>query len=94
MTSISKTVDKDLISQYESLRSYVLDGNPSGNRFGLSVMLQEGMISWMNLACQSGQPSSPPPARQSESMPENGYSAIVNVLANMTYVSLKEDGVL
>ena len=83
-----------LSARYEELRRCVVAGNTRFVRHGLAVLLQSGMVAWME-ACSACLPSLDPVTRSSVSTCETRLSderhpALVGLLANLALNRLVE----
>lgn len=94
MTFSSKEGGDDFTTMYETIRSYVLEGNSNGSKLGLSVILRDGMVFWMEVVSRSLEPSAPSFRPRTDILSSQGCSEVVNILANMAYFSLQEEGVV
>jgi len=80
------------IDRYEELRRYVTQRQSLVGRFGLAVLLQQGLAVWVEQ--WSKMPESTP-VRSAESsrpapLPENCNADVINVLAAMALCHVKE----
>ena len=80
-------------SRYETLRNHALERNIAVGRFGLAVLLRQGVAAW--LEAWSKGPTPPPQPVQRESMwpcslPVGSNAEVVNVLTAMTLGHLQE----
>ena len=83
-----------LVAHYEELRRCVVAGNTRFVRHGLAVLLQRGMVAWME-ACSAYLPDIDPVTRSSASTCETRLSderhpALVDLLANLALDRLVE----
>jgi hypothetical protein len=83
-----------LVAHYEELRRCVVAGRIRFVRHGLAVLLQSGMVAWME-ACSACLPSMDPVARSSAStcetrLPDERHPALVDLLANLALNRLVE----
>ena len=83
-----------LVARYEELRRCVEAGNTRFVRHGLAVLLQSGMLAWME-ACSACLPGIDPVTRSSGSTCESRLSderhpALVDLLANLALNRLVE----
>jgi hypothetical protein len=73
------------IARYEELRKHVTERQSLVGRFGLAVLLQQGLAVWV---AQWSKMPEPTPARSAESsspapLPEDCNADVINVLAAM-----------
>jgi hypothetical protein len=69
-----------LAAHYEELRRRVLSGEADGHRFGLSVLLRQGVVAWM----QAWQDIRAVPAPMPSPGPQPGVDgSMVDVLVSM-----------
>ena len=74
------------VAAYEQLRRHMLAGSPGGGRFGLAVLLREGVAAWIDHCCQVAESSTntdetvtvAPPT-----VPPQLHAGIVQILANI-----------
>jgi hypothetical protein len=83
-----------LVADYEELRRCVVAGSTRFVRHGLAVLLQSGMVAWME-ACSACLPGMDPVSRSSASSCETRLSderhpALVDLLANLALNRLVE----
>jgi hypothetical protein len=77
---------------YEQLRRHVLAGLPGGGRFGLAVVLRQGMAAWIEHGAQPLAPTGPTPLREPAAstiaLPLN--TDIVQILASIALSRIQE----
>jgi hypothetical protein len=77
---------------YEQLRRHVLAGLPGGGRFGLAVVLRQGMAAWIEHCACPLAPTGPTPLRESAAgaiaLPLN--TGIVQILASIALGRIQE----
>jgi hypothetical protein len=78
---------KALVARYEELRRCVVAGNTRFVRHGLAVLLQSGMVAWME-ACSACLPGIDPVTRSStftceKRLSDERHPALVDLLANL-----------
>jgi hypothetical protein len=83
-----------LVVQYEELRRCVVAGNTRFVRQGLAVLLQSGMVAWME-ACSACLPGIDPVARSNvftneTRLSDERHPALVDLLANLALNRLAE----
>jgi len=77
---------------YEQLRRHVLTALPGGGRFGLAVLLREGVAAWIEHCAANPLPASPTglgPVPCSAIAPPL-YAGIVQILASITLNRIQE----
>ncbi len=81
-------------ARYEKLRSQAIDGQAQVARYGLAVMLRQGMAAWMDAWSKLPQPSSSPSVSaespRSSSIRGDSSVAVVHVLAAMAFRHIQE----
>lgn len=82
------------LAHYEELRGRVLSGRALGSRLGLSLLLQSGMVAWMEgwAACSPMDPAAQPVevASRVEPLPDERCADVVSVLCSMALSNLME----
>ena len=83
-----------LVAHYEELRSRVVAGRIRGVRRGLAILLQMGMVTWMETVSSCPplvEPATRPGAASSERrLPEDRCPDLVDLLANLALNRLME----
>jgi hypothetical protein len=80
------------VAAYENLRRHVLAGTAFGGRFGLILILQEGVAAWVSRCATSS--ASLEPARDAEpcaaapKVSDGMRASVVQVLASMVFRGL------
>ena len=79
------------VAAYEQLRRHLLAGSPGGGRFGLAVLLREGVAAWIDLCCpvadsftNTDETVTPP------TVPPQLHAGIVQILANIALTMTQE----
>jgi len=83
-----------LVARYEELRSQVVAGRVRGVRRGLAILLQMGLVTWMDTV-SSCPPlvdpvTRPAPASSERRLPDDRCSVLVDLLANLALNRLME----
>ncbi len=83
-----------VVIDYEALRDQVVAGRIQSVRRGLSIFLQRGMAAWLE-AASSCPPSEVPVSRlrvadRNARLPDEGCSALIDILANLALGRLTE----
>ena len=75
------------VAAYKELRSQVLAGAPRGGRFGLVLLLREGVAAWIDRCGTCSGPGTsaagPDPAVSTPLVSQQLHAGIVSVLANI-----------
>src|SRR5436309_14592054 len=91
-TALIDTDSATLSEAYEQLRRHVLTALPGGGRFGLAVLLREGVAGWIEHCATNPLPASPTglaPVPCSAIAPPL-YAGIVQILASITLNRIQE----
>jgi hypothetical protein len=90
----SEAQSSEYTSRYEMLRSQAIDGQAQVARFGLAVLLRQGMAVWMDAWSKLPEPPSSRSARdqrpRSLPLPAESSAAVVHVLAAMAFSHMQE----
>jgi hypothetical protein len=83
-----------VVVDYEALREQVVAGRIQSVRRGLSIFLQRGMAAWLETASSCLPPEAPEPrpgvADRNARIPDEGGSALIDILANLALGQLTE----
>lgn len=94
MRSVTTHGEPAVIVDYEALRDQVVAGRVQSVRRGLSIFLQRGMAAWLETASSCPAPevavSRPGVADRNARLPDEGFSALIDILANLALGQLTE----
>ena len=81
------------VARYEELRRHVVDQQILAGRFGLAVLLRQGLAAWVDQRSKMPAPTPAPSAessRPSPPLPDSTSADVVHVLAAMALGHLQE----
>ena len=94
MRSVTTHGEPAVVVDYEALRDQVVAGRIQSVRRGLSIFLQRGMAAWLETASSCPPPevpeSRPGVADRNARLPDEGFSALIDILANLALGQLTE----
>ncbi len=80
------------VARYEELRRHVVDQQILAGRFGLAVLLRQGLAAWVDQWSKMPAPTPAPSAEISRPspLPDDSQAEVINVLAAMALGHLQE----